>query len=568
MKIFDMHIHALNTETNPKELIEKMDKAGVYGGCIFSNMPIEDGSQKEDGTNAGTTFEERLNEVLSWCEGYEDRLFPVLWIHPYEENILENVHTAISKGICAFKMICSNYYVYEEKCLEVLQEIATLNKPVIFHSGILWDGQDSSKYNRPVNWEALLDVKGLRFSLAHCSWPWVDECVALYGKFLHTARTKETAEMYIDIAPGTPPLYRMDALRKLYHTFNVSENILFGADCTADDYDAAYVRDILNRDNKIYKELGVSKENLEKLYATNLLRFLGKTEHMTDANISGHYKPLRATYENPETYKIIDKYYKELGFPKEYDAAFYRALEEIKISDAIDIESYDFSEKDGTRNLLSYLYMCKALDEKYKEKSIPREVFLDTVKDFVTWTNTWTDIKGELCIGQIKWLSSHLKMNLFRLGRLQFRMGNCEYDIPEENLKKGDSVLEVHIPYGEALTPESCEQSFNLAEKFFAEFYPEFKYSHFTCHSWLMDDTLSELLSENSNIIKFSGMFNHYNPEKDDAILRYTFKWNTSRLNLKNAVISSSFTRKIKDHIASGKDFYIAFGVRKIGERL
>ena len=72
MKIFDMHIHARGTKPNPEALLKNMEKAGVYGGCVFSNRPIE---SREHG---GTPFEERLAEVLAWTKGYEDRLFPVL----------------------------------------------------------------------------------------------------------------------------------------------------------------------------------------------------------------------------------------------------------------------------------------------------------------------------------------------------------------------------------------------------------------------------------------------------------------------------------------------------------
>ena len=51
MKIFDMHIHALNTNPNPEYLIRKLDDAGVYGACVFSNWP------KRANAALGTSFE-------------------------------------------------------------------------------------------------------------------------------------------------------------------------------------------------------------------------------------------------------------------------------------------------------------------------------------------------------------------------------------------------------------------------------------------------------------------------------------------------------------------------------
>lgn len=557
MKIFDCHIHAFNSEITPHKLIENMDKMGIYGGCIFSNWPYE------NNTEVGTSFDERLEEVLSWCKDYKDRLFPVMWIHPYEKDIIPNIHKAVKKGICGFKFICSNYYVYEEKCIEVLKEIANLNKPAFFHSGILWDGQVSSSYNRPINWEALLDIEGLRFSMGHCSWPWVDECIAMYGKFLNSGNVKNTAEMFFDITPGTPPIYRKELLEKLYTIgYDVGDNILFGTDSSADVYTEDFVQSIIDRDNKIYEELGVSKENLEKLYYKNLLRFLGKTETKIEHFKPEPDKPSLWCCENKEVYNVIEKYYKALDFPKEFDTEFYDALKTIKISDSITVEKYNYAEKDGKRNLLSYLFMCDTLKKKYDEKNISEDIFYDTVSDIKTWAKTWSGLKGELYLGELGWLSNHLKMKLFRLGRLQFCMGKCEHDVPQKSLKKGDNVMEVHIPEGAPLTQEECEKSFSLAREFFAKYYPEFEYKYFTCHSWLMDDTLKELLSKESNIVKFSDMFEHFHSEKDDAILRYVFKWNTARYNLDNFPATSSFAQKIKEHIKSGKDFYSALGVK------
>lgn len=280
MKIFDMHNHAKNTEPNPELLLENMGKAGVYGGCVFSNQPWLGEDKKGTIFESGTSFDERLKEVSCWTKGYEDRLFPVIWIHPYEENIIDKIHRAVEAGICAFKIICCDFFVYEEKSMEVLKEIASLNKPVIFHSGILWDGGVSSKYNKPINWEALLEIKGLKFSMGHCSWPWIDECIALYGKFLNAlTKRSDSAEMFFDITPGTPEIYRKELLTKLYTIgYDVGHNVMFGTDARAGNYNYNWTAKWLEIDGKILDEIGVSTKNRELLYHDNLMRFLGKSE--------------------------------------------------------------------------------------------------------------------------------------------------------------------------------------------------------------------------------------------------------------------------------------------------
>ena len=100
-----------------------------------------------------------------------------------------------------------------------------------------------------------------------------------------------------------------------------------------------------------------------------------------------------------------------------------------------------------------------------------------------------------------------------------------------------------------------------MAVEFFEKYYPEYEYRYFTCLSWLMDDTLDELLDKDSNILKFKSMFERFHKEKDDAILRYVFKSNTTRLNLNDVVASTSFAQKVKKWIRDGKDFYEVYGV-------
>ena len=556
MKIFDMHIHARGTKPVPEKMLEAMDKVGVFGGCVFSDHPIE-------GTEpGGSDFETRLKEVLAWSEGYEDRIFPVLWIHPMEENIIEKVRYAAKAGVAAFKFICEDYFVYEEPCMSVLREIAKLGKPAIFHTGILWDGAVSSAYNRPLNWEHLLEIDGLRFSMGHCSWPWIDECVALYGKFLNALKDGKSAEMFFDITPGTPEIYRKELFTKLYYAgYNSGDNVMFGTDSNADAYRGEWVSSWLNIDGKILDELGVSIENREKLYYKNLLRFLGKTNEAAEKAAPVPDNTHVWTPENPEVKEIIKKWYEKLEFPKSFDKEFYKALDTVKISDAIRIETFDKSSADGKRTLLSYLFMCEQLHEKYVQKGIPEHVFLDTVRDIVVWAKTWYCVKGELHLGESDWLSRHLSMKLFRLGRLQFCMAPAEDDIPEYNIKAGDNVMEVHIAADGKLDIDECKKSLALAKEFFKKYFPSYAYTVFTCHSWLIDADLKEYLPETSNIIKFGDMFVRIKNYDSNALLRYIFRWDTNEINLRYAYSSSAFAEKIKAAVLKGKTFHETLGV-------
>lgn len=558
MKIFDGHIHAFNTEITPSKLIEELDRAGVYGCCVFSNFP------KEHNVETGTDFNERLSEVLSWQKGYEDRIFPVLWIHPYEENAIEKVKIAVDSGICAFKIICNNFFVNEEKSILLLKEIAKYDKPVFFHTGILWDGAVSSEFNRPIYWESLIGIEGLRFSMGHCSWPWIDECIALYGKFLNALQNRNTAEMFFDITPGTPEIYRKELLTKLYTIgYNVGDNVFFGTDSTAHAYNSDWIKKWLALDGKILNDLGVSKENFEKIYYKNLMRFLGKEKVKIDIKSPTIDNSNSWCCENKGVYAIIEKWYKTLDFPKDYDKQFYNYLSTIKISDVINVDNYDLESSDGARNLLSFLYFCDGLEKIYDDHGIPKEILLDTLKDIVVWTKTYSNINNKLYLGELCWLKRHFSFKLFKLGRLQFCLGTSEFESEKYNLKKGDNIVEVHIPEGEKLSKAECAKSFAIAREFFAKYFPDYEYKFFTCHSWLLDDTLKNYLSENSNILHFANMFDVVEKEKSNAIIRYIFTWDTtlSNIYLKNPL--SKFAESIKKAILHGENFYESFGIIK-----
>ena len=187
---------------------------------------------------------------------------------------------AVDGGAKGFKIICGHHYPGDERAMPVLRRIAAAKRPVLFHSGILWDGKPSSRFNRPAEFEALLEVDGLKFALAHISWPWCDECVAVYGKFLnaYSRRPDLSVEMFIDLTPGTPPIYRKEALAKLLTVgYDIENNLIFGTDCCANDYNVAWTKKWHVRDRGIYHKLHVPRPAVRNIFGGNLRRFLGLT---------------------------------------------------------------------------------------------------------------------------------------------------------------------------------------------------------------------------------------------------------------------------------------------------
>ncbi|MBQ7475659.1 MAG: amidohydrolase family protein [Clostridia bacterium] len=271
MKIYDMHVHVNGGEPEPAGLLSKMEDAGVYGGAVFSAEPEPSSAPLQK-----LPYRERLKNVLDWCRGVDGRLFPILWVHPFEADVGDQIKDAALSGIRGFKVICDTFSVGCPESMRMLETIEETKLPVIFHSGILWSGTDTSRFNRPAEWEALLRLsRGVKFSMGHCSWPWHDECIAVYGKFLNSYLERQSSEMFFDVTPGTPVIYRRDLLTKLFTVgYDVENNIMFGTDSMANDYDRDWVAGWIARDNAIYDELGVPAATREKIYKDNFFRFL------------------------------------------------------------------------------------------------------------------------------------------------------------------------------------------------------------------------------------------------------------------------------------------------------
>lgn len=280
--ILDGHIHIRDGVENRGEFLRRLEDAGIEGGIVISLPP-----PAFPGVAHSAPPVERMDNLLFWC-GTDKNFYPFYWIDPMEDDAVEQITMAVQKGAMGFKIICDRYYPGDRKPMEILSAIAETGRPVLFHSGILWDGKASSPYNRPSEFEALLGINRLRFCLAHISWPWCDELIAVYGKFLNacTQNPDLSVEMFIDLTPGTPPVYRHEALTKLFAVgYDVEDNVIFGSDSCVNGYNVKWIQEWVDRDRKIFWELGLGEKTLKKIYAENLKRFVGVSSRVVGRKV-------------------------------------------------------------------------------------------------------------------------------------------------------------------------------------------------------------------------------------------------------------------------------------------
>lgn len=270
----DAHIH-MQTDgsgTDRSDFLDRLHQGGMDAGVIFSPAP-----GKMFGGVSGS-YQERVESVLRFTRD-ESSLFPFFFLDPTEADAARQVDYALSCGVRGFKIICNHFYPGDERAMETYRCIAERKAPLMFHSGILYDGINvSGKYNRPCEFEPLLSIEGLRFSLAHISWPWTDECIAVFGKFssyLERNPGGKAASMYLDLTPGTPPTYRAGMLTHLLGNDFPAKGVMFwGSDNCVEHYRPEYVRKWVETDASIYETLGLTQQDIDRVYSQNYIDFL------------------------------------------------------------------------------------------------------------------------------------------------------------------------------------------------------------------------------------------------------------------------------------------------------
>ncbi|MDR0450184.1 MAG: amidohydrolase [Treponema sp.] len=277
--LIDGHVHTNPTPESKEDLIRQLDAAGVDQIILLSLHPASFAPQPGhecESWGKPVAPAAALAQVMEWA-AFSSRIIPFYWIDPLEEDAFDQADKAVAAGIAGFKVICNRHFPGDDRPMQVWERIAKTGRPILFHSGILYGNGPWSQYNRPAGFEALFEIPQLRFALAHVSWPWCDENLAVYG-FLQSRRRHGTssAEMFIDTTPGTPRIYRREVMGKIYSIgYDIEDNLIFGTD-SSNRYSSAYLRQILAMDKDALDNAGVTPEQREKYYGKNLLRFLGR----------------------------------------------------------------------------------------------------------------------------------------------------------------------------------------------------------------------------------------------------------------------------------------------------
>ncbi len=220
-----------------------------------------------------------------------------------------------------------------------------------------------------------------------------------------------------------------------------------------------------------------------------------------------------------ELIEAIQKYGERAGYPQDATESLLTDVSLLPIAAMSYLSSVcDGYEKDNTLSysmqeefeklakpihsypaqMIFYMALLPALEKKYGEKNLPEDYFDRVLFDLrakLLECKTVYDIWGSFVA---VWFSRFFHFTLFGIERLEFAPYHADYDYEGQgvSIKKGDFVIDVHIPSGAPLSHGAVMRSYRKAAEHFGT-------NVFVCESWMLYPAHSEMLKDCPNLMAF-----------------------------------------------------------------
>ncbi|MED5618948.1 amidohydrolase family protein [Ideonella sp. BN130291] len=264
--IIDAHLHCTGDE-NAADVLRSLDGAGIDIGVLLAPF-LNNGYTMHDADSL-----RQANAYLArLVGGHADRLIGFAVLNPSLPGVVDDLQRAVDAGLRGVKMVPSGWYPYDDAVQPLFAKAAELKLPLLFHSGIFIDGR-SGRFCRPTFFEALRDHPGVRVTLAHLSWPWTDEAIAV-GLIdrIHGVPVEQLMFRF-DLSFGPPPPYRLDAIRKALDVLG-ADCLQFGSDCFF-PCSGAHIAERRRWLEDLLSELDVSQADRERIFCGTAATWLG-----------------------------------------------------------------------------------------------------------------------------------------------------------------------------------------------------------------------------------------------------------------------------------------------------
>lgn len=167
---------------------------------------------------------------------------------------------------------------------------------------------------------------------------------------------------------------------------------------------------------------------------------------------------------------------------------------------------------------------------------------------------------------QMMWGSYFMKGNLIQIGRLQYEIGVKDLDKLNKYFEEKHQYVYIHIPRGKDLNEEDVKESLCLADKYIKKYYSELKNEKLAYYTktWLLSPEIKEILSDNSNIIKFQNKFSIIKYEENiNDFLNFIFDVTIDKVDYKNLPEKTTLQKELKRKLLNNETLHLGLGIIK-----
>lgn len=206
--------------------------------------------------------------------------------------------------------------------------------------------------------------------------------------------------------------------------------------------------------------------------------------------------------------------------------------------------------------------------ENMKQRNFDaRQIEMQKYNIKLTCTNDSIKYKiNGIRFSQMIWGSFFMKGNLIQIGRLQYEIGAKNFDKLNKYFKEEHQYIYIHIPRGEDLNEKDVDESLDLVDKYIKRYYPELKsmkLAYYT-QTWLLSPEVKEILSDDSNIVKFQNKFNIKEYEENISdFLNFIFGVVMGENNYKDLPERTFLQRELKRKILNNEILHLGLGFVK-----
>lgn len=175
--IIDSHTHNFKVQNkfyNEKDLLASMDEAGIDYSLLVANSSVEDGIVTDQAVKIC-----RENPKLKAIGSLH---YPTI-DNEQIETLVSYLRTGDIFGVKLYPGY-EDFYPLNEKLFPLYEQCSNLNKPIIFHTGVLLEGSRGLlKQVHPLNIDEVANkFPDLKIVMAHFGNPWIVDTSAVVAK--------------------------------------------------------------------------------------------------------------------------------------------------------------------------------------------------------------------------------------------------------------------------------------------------------------------------------------------------------------------------------------------------